>query len=113
MRITNPTGSNSRSKARVARIVELGIPVARETKTTRAASPPFATRTLLSPAPAIVARSDNATDGDPAARRNIHQRTPLITIDRKLTATAIASSRGEALRIETQACAQSIVRANR
>src|SRR6185503_7222140 len=109
--MTNPTGSNRRSSASVASTVELGTPVARDTKTTRAASPPFATRTLFSPAPAIVARSASPREGDPAGRRNSHQRTPLTAIDRKLT-TIAATRRGmDAWRIEVHAAVQLIVRA--
>src|SRR5687767_2667211 len=104
-----PTGSNILSSASVANTVELGTPVALDTKTTRAASPPFATSTLFSPAPAIVARIASGSEGDPAGLRNSHHRTPLIAIEMKFSATAAASSGRDAVRIECHAAVQSIV----
>ena len=92
-------------------MVELLMPVDRVTKTTRAASPPLATRTLFNPAPAIVARIANESDGEPAGLRNSHQRMPLKIIERKLTPSAAASSGSDAFLIECHADPQSMVRA--
>src|SRR5512141_22669 len=110
-RMTKLTGSNIRSSASVARIVELLTPDARETKTTLAASPPLATRTLLSPAPAIVARVARRSDGAPAARRKSHHLTALNISDRKFTPIARASRGSDAFRIECHADVQLMLRA--
>src|SRR5882757_3012175 len=98
-----PIGSKRRSSAAVARTLEVGRYVARVTKTIRAASPPFATKMLLRPEPATVALSASHSDGDPAARRRIHQRTPRIRSERKLTTIAAARRGSDAERIDVQA----------
>ena len=107
-RITNPIGSNSFSSAIEASTVELGTPLARDTNTTRAASPPLATRTLLRPAPATVARTARESDVMPIGRRKSHHRTPLISTERKFTPMAAARSGSDACRIEFHAWCQLI-----
>src|SRR5882762_10265232 len=111
--MTKPMGSNNFSSAIDASTVELGTPLTRDTNTTRAASPPLATSTLLRPAPAIVARIASGSDVIPIGRRKSHHLTPLISTDRMLTPIAAASSGNDACRIELHAACQLIVRANR
>src|SRR5256714_4804292 len=109
--MTKPIGSKSFSSAIDARTVELDTPLTRETNTTRAASPPLATSTLFSPAPATVARIASGNEVIPIGRRNSHQRTPLIRTERRFTPIAAASKGSEEWRIELHAACQSIVRA--
>src|SRR3954466_2005375 len=80
--------SNSLSSASVASTFALWMCAARETNTTRAASPPFATRMLFKPAPANVALSAIHSDDAPTGRRKIHQRTPLSASDNRFTTAA-------------------------
>src|SRR5450759_160462 len=101
-------GSHSFSSAIDASTVALGTPVARDTNTTRAASPPLATRILLRPAPATVARTARGSDVMPIGRRKSHHRTPLISTERKLTPRAAARSGSDACRIELHASCQLI-----
>ncbi len=101
-------GSNSFSIAIDASTVELATPLERDTKTTRAASPPLATRTLLRPAPATVARTASHNDVIPIGRRKSHHRTPLISTDKKFTPIAAARSGSDACRIEFHASCQLI-----
>src|SRR5205085_8536204 len=102
-----------RSIAIDARTVELEAPDMRDTNTTRAASPPLATSTLLRPAPATVARIASGREVMPIGRRNSHHLTPFINTDSRLTPMAAASSGSDACRIELHAACQSIVRAKR
>src|SRR5881394_4016160 len=111
--MTKPIGSKSFSSAIEASTVELDTPLTRETKTTRAASPPLATSTLFSQAPATVARIASGSDLMPIGRRNSHQRTPFTRTERRFTPMAAASRGSEAWRIEVHAACQSIVRAKR
>src|SRR5688572_21719060 len=94
--MTYPTSSNSRSSARVASTFALGTCAARATNTTRAASPPFATSTLFSPAPANVARRANASDVAPIGRRKTHQRTPFTTMETRFSSAAPIRSGSDA-----------------
>src|SRR5438034_10246546 len=98
--------SNSRSRAKVARILALGTLVARATKITRAASPPLATRTLLSPAPAKVALRASERDGAPTRRRNTHHRTPLSVSDTRFTSVAARYVSGDTVLIAPQMALQ-------
>lgn len=107
-----PIGSNIRSSASVARMVELDVWLARDTNTTRAASPPLATRILLSPVPAIIALTASHNDGLPAGFRNSHQRTPLITIVATFISTAAMTSASDADLMTFQAVVHSMVLAN-
>ena len=104
--------SNIRSSASVARILALCTCAARATNTTRAASPPLATRMLLSPAPANVARSAMKSESAPTGRRKIHHRTPLSASDSRLTIAANVRMSRSASVIRRHVACQFTVRAN-
>ena len=80
------------------------------TNTTRAASPLFATRMLLSPAPATVAFTASESDGTPTARRKIHHVSAFAPSVMKFASVAISRTGQDAVRIAAHAVAQSIVR---
>src|SRR5215207_1311212 len=95
----------------VASAVEAGTPAARLTKTTRAASPPLAGSTLLSPEPAKEARMASPIERAPIGRRNTHQLSAFTARPRKFTTTAAASRRGSAERTARRVVGQSTLRA--